>query len=226
MVNPELINSTVAQVAKCEAVVWDGSKYYDDAEAWTWLFWSEDHDFFKYFRQLDTKNLLELACGHGRHGEYVLSHFGDRVDRLVMLDILQSNVDFCLQRIGPRENLEIRCNSGVGFHPVADASLTAIFCYDAMVHFHHEVVKSYLTDTWRVLVPGGMALFHHSNYALEPDSPFGANPHARAYMSASLFEQYAKEAGLVVVEQKVLSWEHVPDLDCLTLIKKPTSDIL
>lgn len=225
MTNSKPINKAVDQLAKREAGVWDGSKYYDDAEAWTWLFWSEDHQFFDFFRRLDTTNLLELACGHGRHGEYVLSHFGNRVDSFVMLDILQSNVDFCLNRIGNHKNLEILCNSGTGFHPVQDESITAIFCYDAMVHFHQDVVKSYLNDTYRVLAPGGMALFHHSNYSLEPDSPFAANPHARAYMSGPLFKKYAEESGLVVVAQKVFPWGNEPGLDCLSLVKKPVRNI-
>ena len=33
-----------------------------------------------------------------------------------------------------------------------------------MVHFSADLVQAYLRDTARVLKPGGMALYHHSNY--------------------------------------------------------------
>jgi ubiquinone/menaquinone biosynthesis C-methylase UbiE len=212
---------TAEQIATTEAVVWDGSTYYDNAEKWTWLFWSEDRPFLPFFKQLDLTNLLELACGHGRHSEFVLSHFGDQVKSLVMMDILQSNIDYCLERIGDHDNVTIIRNSGIGFHPMMDESLTAVFCYDAMVHFNRGVVQSYLADTRRVLVPGGKALFHHSNYTLDPDTHFGLNPHTRAFMSASLFRKYAEGAGLEVIDQKIMPWGKEADLDCLSLVLRP-----
>ena len=215
----------VDKIATSEAVVWDDSPYYDDAESWTWLFWSDDHPFMPFFRHLDTTHLLELACGHGRHGELVLARFGDQVDTLVMMDILQSNVDYCLRRIGKRDDVTIIRNSGAAFSSVKDATLTAVFCYDAMVHFHREVVRSYLADTKRVLIPGGKALFHHSNYSRDPDRSFGSNPHARAYMSASLFKEHAEEAGLVLVDQKIISWGYEADLDCLSLVMNPSGGV-
>ncbi len=212
---------TAEQIATTEAVVWDGSKYYDHAEEWTWLFWSEKHPFFPFFKQLDLTHLLELACGHGRHSEFVLEHFEGQVESLVMMDILQSNIDYCRNRIGERGNITIITNSGVGFEPVPSESLTAIFCYDAMVHFYRDVVRSYIADTLRVLKPGGKALFHHSNYTLDPNSHFGLNPHARAFMSAELFKNYVEEEGLEVLGQKIMSWGNVAELDCLSLIRKP-----
>jgi SAM-dependent methyltransferase len=221
MSNSDLQNTTVDAIATTEAQVWDGSPYYDDAEEWTWLFWSEDQSFLPLFRQLDLSHLLELACGHGRHGEYVLTHFGEQVKSFVMMDILQSNVGYCRARIGDRENLLIIANSGTGYSPVPDASLTAIFCYDAMVHFHRDVVRSYLGDANRVLLPGGKGLFHHSNYAFDPDMHFGLNPHARAFMSSALFKKYAESVGLEVIEQKIITWGENADLDCLSLIRKP-----
>ena len=91
-----------------------------------------------------------------------------------------------------------------------------------MVHFDRQVILSYLADAHRVLIPGGRALFHHSNYSLNPDSPFSENPHARAYMSAQLFEEYANKSGLTVLEQKIIGWGGIENLDCITLLEKPT----
>jgi SAM-dependent methyltransferase len=208
-------------VARREAGVWEASPYYDDAERWTWLFWSEAQAFRPMFEKLDLSQVLELACGHGRHGEYLLTHYGSRLGSLIMMDILESNVQRCRERLRRNGNLQVLVNNGVDFQPIESSSLTAIFCYDAMVHFDRKVVLSYLQDTARVLVPGGKALFHHSNYSLDPDSNFGTNPHARAFMSKKLFADYARRSGLDVLQQVVLDWGNEPRLDCLSLLAKP-----
>ena len=119
-------------------------------------------------------------------------------------------------------HVDIVRNNGFDFHPVADASLSAIFCYDAMVHFGPDLVASYLKDTARVLEPGGMALYHHSNYmADDPTRHFGLNPHARNNMSATLFADLAKQAGLEVVDSIVFDWGDAVALDGLTLVRRP-----
>jgi SAM-dependent methyltransferase len=206
--------------ARTEAGVWEGSPYYHDAERWTWLFWSDAHSFRPLFEQLDLSHVLELACGHGRHSEYLLAHYGLRLGSLVMMDILQSNVDYCKARLGQNGNLRVLVNNGIDFQPTPASSLTSIFCYDAMVHFDRRVVQSYLQDTARVLVPGGKALFHHSNYSFDPDCHFGTNPQARAFMSKGLFARYAERLGLEVLQQTVFDWGGEPGLDCLTLLAK------
>jgi O-methyltransferase len=207
----EANNPTTDKIAATEARAWE----------FMWVFWKEGTPFLSLFRQLDTRNLLELACGHGRHSEYVLSNFGDRVRSLVMMDILQSNIDWCLKRFGNRDKVKFIRNSGTGFQPVEEASVTAIFCYDAMVHFHRSVVLSYLNDAKRVLISDGKALLHHSNYASDPDVPFSKNPRARAFMSASLFRSYAENVGLEVVSQQIIPWGNTANHDCLTLVRKP-----
>ena len=211
----------VQALASTEAKVWEASSYYDDAERWTWLFWSEAHQFRPLFEQLDLLRVLELACGHGRHSEHLRAHYGSRLGSLVMMDILRSNVDYCKVRLGHHENLRVLVNNGVDFQPIPASSLTSIFCYDAMVHFDRQVIRSYLGDAVRVLVPGGKALFHHSNYSFDPDSHFGTNPHARAFMSKGLFARYAQRLGLEVLQQTVMDWGGESGLDCLTLLAKP-----
>lgn len=213
-------NSDLKHVAKNEAQVWEQSTYYDHAEQWTWLFWDEKQRFFPLFKQLDIHKTLELACGHGRHGEKILLQYAEQLDHLYMMDILPSNIEYCRKRIGDYENVTILENNGVDFQPIPSESLTAVFCYDAMVHFDREVVRSYLFDISRVLLPGGKALLHHSNYTIDSGIDFGCNPHARAYMTTALFRDYAKQAGLHVLEQVVMPWAEVAELDCISLLMK------
>jgi SAM-dependent methyltransferase len=217
----KIARASIGAVATSEAKIWEQSDYYDDAERWTWLFWSEAHPFRPLFDRLDLTRVVELACGHGRHAEHLLGHHAQRLGTLVMMDILQANVDYCKSRLGEHRNVEIRVNNGIDFQPLERNSVTSIFCYDSMVHFDRQVVRSYLHDAARILAPGGQALFHHSNCAIDPDSGFASNPHARAFMSAPLFARYARSFGLEVVQQTLFDWGGAPALDCISLLAKP-----
>ncbi|WP_051661143.1 class I SAM-dependent methyltransferase [Bosea sp. 117] len=207
------LEQSVALVAE----PWRGSGYYDEAEAWTFLFWSDEYLVVRLLRQMDLTATLELACGHGRHAERVVG----QAKRLVLMDVLQENVDFCRARFADHPEVEIYRNSGYDFAPVEAASLTAIFSYDAMVHFSPDIVEAYLIDSARVLKPGGMALYHHSNYDAPPDRHYGQNPHARNHMTEALFRDYAARAGLEIVSTTAVPWSGVEDLDRITLLRRP-----
>jgi ubiquinone/menaquinone biosynthesis C-methylase UbiE len=196
---------------------WRNSPYYTEAEQWTWVFWNEDRPFRRFFERLDLESVLELACGHGRHAEQMSARAG----KLILMDVLPENIDACKRRLAARKNVEYAVNNGFDFRPVPDAECSAVFCYDAMVHFSPDLIESYLSDTVRVLRPGGMALYHHSNYAAPDDRHYGENPHARNRMTKAQFATYAERAGLTVVEQIVMDWGNVPDLDCLSLLQRP-----
>ena len=73
---------------------WISSSYYDDAENWLQVFWFENSIFYKNFCQLDCTNIVELACGHGRH---VKNYLGN-AKSIFLVDINQENIDFCKKR--------------------------------------------------------------------------------------------------------------------------------
>jgi ubiquinone/menaquinone biosynthesis C-methylase UbiE len=198
------------------AEAWAESTYYNDAERWTFLFWAPHTEFRRLFDKLDLTYVIELACGHGRHSENIVQQAG----RIVLMDIFESNLEFCRNRLGSNPKLSYIRGDGGTFRPVDDNSVTAIFCYDAMVHFSPAMVRSYLHDAARVLRPGGKALFHHSNYPAPQDRHYGQNPHARNHMTAALFAAYVQAAGLSVVETKVIPWSGQADLDALSLVRK------
>jgi SAM-dependent methyltransferase len=203
-------------------------------------FWADGTAFRQLFAQLNTSRLVELACGHGRHSEQVLSgKYCSRPSEFTLLDVNQENVSFCKNRFGVARRLgifrnssanrfgpvrlNIWRNSGIDFHPVAADSATAIFSYDSMVHFEFDCIISYVRDAARVLVPGGRALFHHSNYA-QPGTQWDQNPHWRNFMSRELLAHAALRAGFGVLNQVVLDWGEgagrVAAIDCLTLLEK------
>jgi hypothetical protein len=93
-----------------------------------------------------------------------------------------------------------------------------------MVHFSPEMVESYLQDSIRVLKPGGMALFHHSNYPAPLDRHYGQNPHARNHMTVELFAKLVQDAGLQLETSKTIKWGNEENLDAISLVRKSMSE--
>lgn len=196
---------------------WKKSTYYDDAEQWTWLFWDEAHPFRPWFDKLELGHVLELACGRGRHSEIAAA----KAVKLTGMDIHDENIEACRRRLSKFENVNFICNGGSDYQPVADRSITSIFCYDAMVHFSPDLIESYLLDSARILVPGGMALFHHSNLDSGSNQHYGLNPCARNTMTLERFNELAIASGLEPVESRPMDWGGFPNLDGLSLVRRP-----
>lgn len=201
---------------------WRQSNYYDAAESaeGDWSFWSDAKPFERMFRTLDRRVLVELACGHGRHTAYLLRQpaYAD-TGRIYLLDVNEENVEFCRKRFAGIPAVAVYRNSGHDFRPIGDTEASAIFCYDAMVHFEYDTVISYIKDAMRILARGGRALFHHSNYDKAPGNSYRDNPDWRNFMSKALFAHIALRSGFLVLEQVVLNWT-TPETDCLTLLEK------
>jgi len=195
---------------------WADSDYYRLAEQWTDDFWNDDGPFRPLYDQLDKRVVIELAVGYGRHAERAAPHCGT----LIVMDVIAYNIKICRLRLQKFANLAYVVNNGFDYRPVQDGAVTGIYCYDAMVHFSPDLVESYLADTFRVLRPGGRALFHHSNFLAPDDRHYGQNPHARNHMSRDLFAALAEKAGLRVRHSQVIDWAGEPELDGVTLVEK------
>jgi ubiquinone/menaquinone biosynthesis C-methylase UbiE len=209
-------SDSIIESVSVVASPWRQSAYYDNAEKQIELFWGEKTIFRKLFSRLELDTVIELACGHGRHSELIAAS----CSKLILMDVIKENVEFCRGRLGRFENVDYYLNNGYDFSPVQDASVSAIFCYDAMVHFSQDIVESYIADAARVLQSGGMALFHHSNYAGPAKKHYGLHPHARNCMTMAHFAEHSKAVGLEVVESTVIPWGGVADLDGITLLRK------
>jgi SAM-dependent methyltransferase len=195
--------------------------YYKKAETAEWLngFWNETSDFYQLFQQLDTEAVLEIACGTGRHSAQVVG----KIKKLYLLDSSAEAMRLAKERFAAYSHVVyIHSPDGLGIpaDTIPPASLTAVFSYDAMVHFEKEAVESYIRDSYRVLKTGGYALFHHSNYSKNPGGRFSGNPGWRNYMTQELFLSMAKAYGFEVAHSQVITYA-CPDSDCLTLLRKP-----
>jgi SAM-dependent methyltransferase len=200
---------------------WSADPYYDRAEQNDWLigFWDPENvrfPFRRLFGSLNLRSTVELAVGHGRHASQIAA----QVPALILMDVVPENIAFCRNRFAGMPNVVCVENNGYDFQPVPSESLTAIYCYDAMVHFECDVALSYVRDAARVLQSDGRALFHHSNLSAFPGMDHRKNPCGRNFMSQALFIHTAVRAGLEVVESIPMDWD-APFTDCLTLLRKP-----
>lgn len=199
--------------------------YFNDAEQDDVLncFWSETAGlpFYKFFKNLDLENVIELACGRGRH----VQKYINKAKSVTLVDILEKNIQFCQERYSGFSNVSYYKNNGYNLEELAPNSYTALFCYDAMVHFEMLDIYHYLNDIQRVLKKDGYVLLHHSNNH-DPKASFGAAEHGRAFMTRELFAHMSFRAGFDVVEQKLINWgsessnDFVENCDCISLLKK------
>lgn len=180
------------------------------------LFWGEGSTFRPFFDCMDLTHTIELACGKGRH----VAHYINRAETVTLVDILAENIRDCQRRFSELNNINYLNNNGYDLHELNSESYTALFTYDAMVHFEMMDIFNYLKETYRVLKIGGKALFHHSNNAEDYRTTFLSGTYGRNYMSKSLFAHLADRAGLTVIEQSLVPCGDIPDLDCLTLVVK------
>jgi SAM-dependent methyltransferase len=188
------------------------NEYFAHAESYMGQLWKELIQPF--IEGSNFTHTVDLAAGHGRNS-VILSTLAER---LTIMDIQPGNIEVCKRRFAGCENIEFLVNNGFDMQPVRDGDATLVYCFDAMVHFDSDVVRSYLRDTRRVLAPGGRGFFHHSNYTGGGD--WRTNLEARNFMSKEWFAHYAQKEGLKVLSQRLVDWSGIPDLDCLTLVER------
>lgn len=189
--------------------------YYDDAEKSVDEFWGATSPFYERFKLLDLSNVLELACGHGRHVPF----YQEKAGHITLVDISQSNIDFCRNRFKTCNHIDYYCNNGSDLRKLSDMSFSTIFSYDAMVHFELMDIYSYLREFYRILIPQGRVLVHHSNNSKDYKASFTNSPGGRNFMSKALFAHLAYRSGFNILDQKVIDWTE-PDWDCITLLEK------
>jgi len=206
----------VVNIAGRQADRWRSSPYYDEAEEklnsqWQLLVWP-------FISSSSFNVTLELACGHGRNSERLLR----LAERLILVDVNVENIDFCRARfLGKDDKIEYVVNNGADLSAVPDSSVDFVYCFDSMVHFHSDVVRSYLSEIRRCLKLNGRAFLHHSNYTANPGGlDIRKHLQGRNFMSQSLFAHYSILEGLDVVKSRVLDWGGTKDLDCFTLLQR------
>jgi SAM-dependent methyltransferase len=188
------------------------NEYFAHAERFIETLWSGL--IWPMLQNVDFRSVLDLAAGHGRNSTKLI----DLCESLVIMDIQPGNVEICRKRFGDGGKVSYHVGNGYDLRPVADETITLVYCFDAMVHFDSDIVRSYLADTRRVLKDGAHGFFHHSNYTGGDD--WRVNPQGRNFMSKDLFAHYARKEGLEIVAQQLVDWAGEAALDVFSLVRR------
>lgn len=194
--------------------------YFEAAEDQQWIrmFWQPETVFNKLFSKLSLDAVLEIACGAGRHSFQVV----EQVNQLYLLDSSAGAIELARAKFSKYHHVRfIHHPGGLGIPPSAipAASLTAVFSFDAMVHFEKEAVLAYMRDAYDVLKPGGHCLLHYSNYDKNPGGKFSDNPGWRNYMTQEIFNSYVQEIGFTLLDTELIDFSG-PASDAISLLKK------
>ena len=196
--------------------------YYSHAETPDWIrpIWGHGSPFLSLFRELDLSDVVELACGYGRHA----AQYAHRAGHVTLIDINEDSIAACRERFKGRDQISFLTNNGCDLSQLESGRYSALFCYDAMVHFEATDVIAYIYEAARILRPGGKALLHYSNFQGAPEGSYADGPHWRSFFSETMFRHFASRAGLRIIQSDVLAWplgSRTADLDALTLVEKP-----
>ena len=179
------------------------------------FFWSRQSICYKLFKKLDLYNIVELACGRGRHVQQYISN----AEHITLVDILEKNIEICKHRFIDEDKVSYVVNNGYDLQGLPDSQYTALFTYDSMVHFELLDIANYLKEAYRILKPGGRALFHHSNNGSDYKASYDRATESRSFMSKEIFAYLAYRAGFEIEKQEIVDWVK-PEMDCLTLVVK------
>jgi len=208
-------SSRLRELALYSGDPWQPSnEYFDRAEAHMEKLWSDR--IWPFVRGCDFSSTVDLAAGKGRNSVKLI----ELCQALFVIDINKSLVEHCRARFSGRPNTTFAVGNGYDVTPVPDSWATLVYCFDAMVHFDSDVVRSYLMDLRRVLRPGGRAFLHHSNLTSET-SDWRTNTCARNFMSLELLAHYARKEGLSIVGQETVEWGGHAKLDGFSLLENP-----
>ena len=175
---------------------------------------------------LPASTILEIAPGYGRWTHYLV-HL---CDRLIGVDVAENCVEACRERFAGVEHAAFHKNDGLKLDVVGDGEVDFAISVDSLVHCDGEIVQSYVQELARTLAPQGVAFLHHSNMGqyLDPQTgelPFPNNGWRGKNMSAELFDEYCKEAGLVCIGNELVRWRDEEEWfrDCFSMLTRPGS---
>ena len=215
---------------------WDWSTRGDE-----WSEWWGDTDAFWYgavlpriHALLPAGTILEIAPGFGRWTQYLK----DACQQLVLVDLTEQCIANCRQRFAQATNIDYHVNDGRSLAMVDDQSVDFVFSFDSLVHADPDVIGGYLAQLAHKLKPDGIGFLHHSNAgSLKPLAALSRQVPNRLFesfvrrglavnltawrdqnMTAALFRDQCRGAGLSCVAQELVSWQYGGYLiDCFSM---------
>jgi ubiquinone/menaquinone biosynthesis C-methylase UbiE len=173
---------------------------------------------------LPSASILEIAPGYGRWTQYLK----DACERLVIVDLTESCIEYCRQRFADSSHIEYHVNDGSSLAMVEDDSVDFAFSFDSLVHVEAPVLEAYIEQLARKLTPQGVAFIHHSTVGdygalnglvkriperlRRPLAGRGAVIDVYAWRATSVtadaVAEHCQRVGLACVSQEKINWEN------------------
>lgn len=204
--------------AETQRLIWDTYDWSQHGEEWTG---SEAWKRSVVERLLQPhlgrdRDVLEIGPGAGRW----TVELQPLARTLALADVSATCIALCKERFRSAHNVRYAVNDGRTL-PFEAASFDRVWSFDVFVHIGREDIASYLGDLFRVLRPNGLAMIHHT-------ADGGIRGHWRSKMTADLFGELARAAGLTVLRQfdtwtaeDGQSYDVRGSGDAITLLERP-----
>ena len=98
---------------------------------------------------------IDFGCGAGRLTRALAAHF----ERAIGIDVSTSMVAAAARLNADVRNAEFRVNASPRLEGIADASVDFVFSHITLQHIPTELAVGYVEEFFRVLAPGGAAVF-------------------------------------------------------------------
>ena len=209
--------------------VWGEYDWSDRGDEWSVAWGGPDYQWWAmvYPRLrafLPAGTILEIAPGYGRWTHFLLP----LCDRYTGVDIAANCVEACRERFADTPHARFEKNDGLTLAMVGDGEVDFAVSLDALVHCDGYIVQSYVEELARTLSADGVAFVHHSNLGQYVDPETGELPFENVgwkgtSMSARLFDEYCREAGLLCIGQELVRWVKRQDClsDCFSMLTRP-----
>jgi len=189
---------------------------------------------------IPTAVILEIGPGYGRWTNYLKDVCKD----LIVVDLTESCIQKCKLRFRDDTHIRYFVNDGRSLDFLERNSVDFVFSFDSLVHAEPEVIEIYLKQLAEILKPNGVGFIHHSNLGqysrylssyeniLDKINHFlvrinlrkKTNTHWRdVNMTATLFEKFCSDCGLVCISQELINWGNSYPIDCISLFTQQGS---
>lgn len=177
-----------------------------------------------------TDSILEIAPGFGR----ITTYLKDLCKNLTVVDLAEDCIETCKRRFSSCTNITYHHNDGKSLDMIPDQSIDFVFSFDSLVHAEADVLEAYLSQLVRKLKPNGIGFIHHSNVGacinpistrIRPLEYLLRHGWRAESMTAKIFEQHCKKAGLQCIGQEIINWyTRCPlPIDCFSVFTQKNS---
>ena len=156
--------------------------------------WNEH--LFEDLKEFRNKKILEIAPGYGRITQFL----SILAKELIVVDLNPLCIQKTKEKLG-HHVLAYFVGDGKSFPFIRDNSQDLVYSFDSFVHMHLNVIDDYLKEIYRVLVPGGKGIIHHSNLWGGSENSFD-NRAGRSNMTPFFFRGLVEKHNMKIVEQK------------------------